>query len=186
MQGAGWLTNEELVWDSEGTIAHAFARHLQDSRDRRYARHFQYRVSVEATQSNVIHGSKAVGEPPLMLAISVREAIRDAVAAFGNSRRRNFARLHRPHAKRSSTPSHGQLKFATVCSKRRRNMPRRSRSYSERTAAQTQRRARRRAGGVALQERATRQRASAAKFMMRTSRSMTDASSASVITKRKR
>ncbi|HEY5035548.1 MAG TPA: hypothetical protein VII74_00280, partial [Chthoniobacterales bacterium] len=34
-------------------------------------------------QANVIHGSKAVGEPPLMLAISVREAIRDAVAAFG-------------------------------------------------------------------------------------------------------
>jgi xanthine dehydrogenase molybdopterin-binding subunit B len=31
----------------------------------------------------VIHGSKAVGEPPLMLALSVREAIRDAVAAFG-------------------------------------------------------------------------------------------------------
>jgi len=37
-----------------------------------------------ATQKNVIHGSKAVGEPPLMLAISVREAIRDAVAAFGS------------------------------------------------------------------------------------------------------
>jgi xanthine dehydrogenase molybdopterin-binding subunit B len=37
----------------------------------------------QATQSNVIHGSKAVGEPPLMLAFSVREAIRDAVAAFG-------------------------------------------------------------------------------------------------------
>jgi xanthine dehydrogenase large subunit len=31
----------------------------------------------------VIHGSKAVGEPPLMLAISVREALREAVAAFG-------------------------------------------------------------------------------------------------------
>jgi xanthine dehydrogenase molybdopterin-binding subunit B len=31
----------------------------------------------------VIHGSKAVGEPPLMLAISVREAIKDAIAAFG-------------------------------------------------------------------------------------------------------
>src|SRR5438270_803074 len=37
----------------------------------------------EATQKNVVHGSKAVGEPPLMLAFSVREAIRDAVAAFG-------------------------------------------------------------------------------------------------------
>ena len=34
-------------------------------------------------QPGVVHGSKAVGEPPLMLAISVREAIRDAVAAFG-------------------------------------------------------------------------------------------------------
>jgi xanthine dehydrogenase molybdopterin-binding subunit B len=37
-----------------------------------------------ATQATVIHGSKAVGEPPLMLAISVREAIRDAVAAFSD------------------------------------------------------------------------------------------------------
>jgi xanthine dehydrogenase molybdopterin-binding subunit B len=36
-----------------------------------------------ATQRNSIYGSKAVGEPPLMLAISVREAIRDAIAAFG-------------------------------------------------------------------------------------------------------
>ena len=37
-----------------------------------------------ATQPDVVFGSKAVGEPPLMLAISVREAIRDAVAAFGH------------------------------------------------------------------------------------------------------
>ena len=37
----------------------------------------------KAAQPNVVHGSKAVGEPPLMLAFSVREAIRDAVAAFG-------------------------------------------------------------------------------------------------------
>ena len=36
-----------------------------------------------AAQPNTIHGSKAVGEPPLMLAFSVREAIRDAVAHFG-------------------------------------------------------------------------------------------------------
>ena len=37
-----------------------------------------------ATQPGVVFGSKAVGEPPLMLAISVREAIRDAAAAFGH------------------------------------------------------------------------------------------------------
>jgi len=36
-----------------------------------------------ATEPSVIKGSKAVGEPPLMLAISVREALRAAVAAFG-------------------------------------------------------------------------------------------------------
>ena len=41
----------------------------------------------DAAQKEVIYGSKAVGEPPLMLAISAREAIRDAVAAFGPSGR---------------------------------------------------------------------------------------------------
>ncbi len=39
---------------------------------------------ARATEPGVILGSKAVGEPPLMLAISVREAIRDAIAAFGS------------------------------------------------------------------------------------------------------
>jgi len=37
-----------------------------------------------AAEPGVIFGSKAVGEPPLMLAISVREALRDAIAAFGD------------------------------------------------------------------------------------------------------
>ena len=36
-----------------------------------------------AAQDGVIYGSKAIGEPPFMLAISVREAIRAAIAAFG-------------------------------------------------------------------------------------------------------
>jgi xanthine dehydrogenase molybdopterin-binding subunit B len=40
---------------------------------------------ANASQPGVIHGSKAVGEPPLMLALSVREALRDAVAAFGGA-----------------------------------------------------------------------------------------------------
>src|SRR5438477_11767622 len=46
---------------------------------------FSVRLLKAAAQENTICGSKAVGEPPLMLAISVREAIRDAVAAFGPS-----------------------------------------------------------------------------------------------------
>jgi xanthine dehydrogenase molybdopterin binding subunit len=83
VQGAGWLTNEELIWDSEGRLlTHSPDTYkipaVGDTPDI-----FNVAFLSEATQSNVIHGSKAVGEPPLMLAISVREAIRDAVAAFG-------------------------------------------------------------------------------------------------------
>jgi len=44
---------------------------------------FNVALLKNAAQKTVVYGSKAVGEPPLMLAISVREAIRDAVAAFG-------------------------------------------------------------------------------------------------------
>ena len=46
----------------------------------------------------MIFGSKGVGEPPLMLAISVREALREAVAAFGNPRRVDLAAPSTPEA----------------------------------------------------------------------------------------
>lgn len=83
VQGAGWLTCEELVWDKEGRLL----THSPDTYkipavgDR--PREFNVRFLENAAQRQTIQGSKAVGEPPLMLAISVREAIRDAVAAFG-------------------------------------------------------------------------------------------------------
>jgi xanthine dehydrogenase molybdopterin binding subunit/xanthine dehydrogenase small subunit len=83
VQGAGWLTCEQLIWDDQGRLL----THSPDTYkipavgDR--PRQFHVRLLANATQHQTIHGSKAVGEPPLMLAISVREAIRDAVAAFG-------------------------------------------------------------------------------------------------------
>jgi xanthine dehydrogenase molybdopterin-binding subunit B len=83
IQGAGWLTSEELVWDAHGRLL----THSPDTykvpavSDR--PREFNVRFLSDATQGQTVHGSKAVGEPPFMLAISVREAIRDAVAAFG-------------------------------------------------------------------------------------------------------
>ena len=40
---------------------------------------------TRASEPGAVFGSKATGEPPLMLAISVREALRDAVAAFGRA-----------------------------------------------------------------------------------------------------
>jgi xanthine dehydrogenase molybdopterin-binding subunit B len=83
VQGMGWLTIEELKWDDEGRLM----THSPDTYkipsvgDTPIV--FNVSFFKNAAQENVIHGSKAVGEPPLMLAISVREAIRDAIAAFG-------------------------------------------------------------------------------------------------------
>jgi xanthine dehydrogenase molybdopterin binding subunit/xanthine dehydrogenase small subunit len=83
VQGAGWLTNEELVWDSEGRLLTHSPDTYKIPAVGDTPEIFNVAFLSDATQSNVVHGSKAVGEPPLMLAISVREAIRDAVAAFG-------------------------------------------------------------------------------------------------------
>jgi xanthine dehydrogenase molybdopterin-binding subunit B len=84
VQGAGWLTNEELVWDSEGRLLTHSPDTYKIPAIGDTPEIFNVAFLKDATQPNVVHGSKAVGEPPLMLAISVREAIRDAVAAFGN------------------------------------------------------------------------------------------------------
>jgi len=82
VQGMGWLTSEELTWDNEGRLlTHSPDTYkipaVGDMPDV-----FNLTLLQNAAQKGVIYGSKAVGEPPLMLAISVREAIRDAVAAF--------------------------------------------------------------------------------------------------------
>jgi len=83
IQGMGWLTGEELLWDATGRLLTHSASTYQIPSIGDTPEIFQVDLLADATQPNVIHGSKAVGEPPLMLAISVREAIRDAVAAFG-------------------------------------------------------------------------------------------------------
>jgi xanthine dehydrogenase large subunit len=44
---------------------------------------FNVHLYEKATESGVVYGSKAVGEPPLMEAFSVREALRQAAGAFG-------------------------------------------------------------------------------------------------------
>ncbi|MEI6083644.1 MAG: xanthine dehydrogenase molybdopterin binding subunit [Verrucomicrobiota bacterium] len=82
-QGMGWLTREELLWDDKGRLATHSASTYQIPAFSDAPADFRVTLLPEATQHNTIHGSKAVGEPPFMLAISVREAIRDAVAAFG-------------------------------------------------------------------------------------------------------
>jgi xanthine dehydrogenase large subunit len=80
VQGMGWLTTEELVWDARGTLTtHAPSTYkIPTSGD--VPAHFKVDLWPEANLEDNVHGSKAVGEPPFMLAISVFEALRDAVA----------------------------------------------------------------------------------------------------------
>ena len=83
VQGLGWLTTEELVWSADGKLrTHSPDTYkipaLGDVPPELYVH-----LLDDAEQPGVIHGSKAVGEPPLMLAISVVSALREAVAAFG-------------------------------------------------------------------------------------------------------
>ncbi len=88
VQGAGWLTLEDLRWDTSqgpnrGRLATPSASTYKLPSFGEMPEIFKVELLERATETGVVYGSKAVGEPPLMLAISVREALRDAVGAFG-------------------------------------------------------------------------------------------------------
>jgi xanthine dehydrogenase molybdopterin-binding subunit B len=83
VQGMGWLTTEELKWDENGRLLTHSPDTYKIPAVGDMPQIFNVGFLKNAAQKTVVYGSKAVGEPPLMLAISVREAIRDAVAAFG-------------------------------------------------------------------------------------------------------
>ena len=72
MQGLGWLTTKELKWDRGRSLTHSPDTYKIPSVGDT-PQIFNVTLLQNATQKNVIHGSKAIGEPPLMLAISVRE-----------------------------------------------------------------------------------------------------------------
>ncbi len=83
VQGLGWLTTEELWWNAEGRLmTHAPSTYkIPTAGD--VPEHFN--VTLWARGENrepTIHRSKAVGEPPLMLAISAFMALRDAVTSL--------------------------------------------------------------------------------------------------------
>ncbi|MBU2696056.1 xanthine dehydrogenase molybdopterin binding subunit [Pimelobacter sp. 30-1] len=88
LQGVGWLTLEDLRWDSSdgpnrGRLATQAASTYKLPSLSELPADLRVTLLAHATEDGVVHGSKAVGEPPLMLAFSVREALRDAVGAFG-------------------------------------------------------------------------------------------------------
>jgi xanthine dehydrogenase molybdopterin binding subunit/xanthine dehydrogenase small subunit len=82
VQGMGWLTREELLWDKKGRLMTHSASTYQIPAISDAPIEMHVTLLPMATQDGTIHGSKAAGEPPLMLAFAVREALRDAVASF--------------------------------------------------------------------------------------------------------
>ncbi|WP_395138197.1 xanthine dehydrogenase molybdopterin binding subunit [Schlegelella aquatica] len=95
VQGMGWLTTEELVWDRQGKLlTHAPSTYKIPATGDLPA-HWRVSLWPEANREDNVFGSKAVGEPPFMLAISVYEALRDAVAAVAPEDRRPVV-LHAP------------------------------------------------------------------------------------------
>lgn len=85
VQGLGWLTSEELVWDQKGRLTtHAPSTYkIPVARDIPSAWNVRLYERGENKEDSV-YRSKAVGEPPLCLAMSAFFAIKDAVAAAGD------------------------------------------------------------------------------------------------------
>jgi xanthine dehydrogenase large subunit len=87
VQGAGWLTTEELWWDDKGILrTHAPSTYkIPACSDR--PRIFNVELLKDSpNREETIYRSKAVGEPPLMLAISVLHALSDAIASVADHR----------------------------------------------------------------------------------------------------
>jgi len=83
IQGIGWLTDEEVLFGPDGRCRTVGPSTYKVPSIGDVPAEFHVRMLDKAPQPGVIGGSKAVGEPPFMLAISVLSAIKDAVAAYG-------------------------------------------------------------------------------------------------------
>ncbi|MEW6432892.1 MAG: xanthine dehydrogenase molybdopterin binding subunit [Myxococcota bacterium] len=83
LQGWGWLTIEELRMDEKGYLRTHSPDTYKIPSFGDAPVDFRVALLENAAQDDVIHGSKAVGEPPFMLALSAVAALEHAIAAFG-------------------------------------------------------------------------------------------------------
>ncbi len=83
LQGLGWFTCEELVRDEQGAVITLGPSTYKIPAVGEAPLHFEVELLKRAPAPQVIHGSKAVGEPPFCLAIGAWTALRRAVRAFG-------------------------------------------------------------------------------------------------------
>jgi xanthine dehydrogenase large subunit len=87
IQGMGWMTTEELVWGDDGRLqtVNPASYKIPAIGDTPIEFNVELLPDSPNVEATIFH-SKAVGEPPLMLAISVWSALRDAVASIGDYR----------------------------------------------------------------------------------------------------
>tara|TARA_A100001035_G_scaffold110775_1_gene86883 strand:- start:270 stop:2561 length:2292 start_codon:yes stop_codon:yes gene_type:complete len=81
IQGMGWLTTEELLWNDAGRLMSASPSTYKIPTAHDLPKTFNVSLFERANEAPTIYRSKAVGEPPLMLAISVWCALKDACAS---------------------------------------------------------------------------------------------------------
>ncbi len=88
MQGAGWLTTEELKWDNNGRLLTDGPMSYKIPAISDMPEVFNVSLlEAHANSCETVYRSKAVGEPPFMLGISVWCALQDAVASVADYRR---------------------------------------------------------------------------------------------------
>ncbi|MCB9777723.1 MAG: xanthine dehydrogenase molybdopterin binding subunit [Alphaproteobacteria bacterium] len=85
VQGLGWLTDEQVVIGPDGGVRTLGPSTYKVPAVGDVPLDFRVQLLDRATEPGVVGGSKAVGEPPFMLAIAVLEALEAAVAAFGDA-----------------------------------------------------------------------------------------------------
>jgi xanthine dehydrogenase large subunit len=85
VQGMGWLTTEELMWNDQGRLLTTGPATYKIPAVADMPEVFNVELMPdEPNREATIYNSKAVGEPPFMLAISVWSALRDAVASVAD------------------------------------------------------------------------------------------------------
>jgi xanthine dehydrogenase large subunit len=85
IQGVGWCTTEEIKWDAKGNLLNHSPDTYKIPTIQDIPSDFRVELLKGYPNPNTIRSSKAVGEPPLMLAFSVWFAIKDAISAVGNN-----------------------------------------------------------------------------------------------------
>ena len=84
VQGAGWLTIEELKWKLNGELTTHSPSTYKIPAVNDMPKKFNVKIFKNTNKENVVNKSKTTGEPPLMLGMSVFFAIKDAIASVGN------------------------------------------------------------------------------------------------------